>query len=88
MAIRTASLVSLSGEEVKPMALHKPKLPEESSAERQTPRRSFVGRLDLKALHVPQGPNSGINAIIGKWPGDEGLGDDEERFIALVEEIS
>jgi hypothetical protein len=40
--------------------------------------------MDLKALHVPQGPDSGINAIIGKWPGDES---DEEIF-ALLEELS
>jgi hypothetical protein len=41
-----------------------------------------------KPSTFPQGPDSGINAIIGKWPGDEGLGEDEERFIALIEEIS
>jgi hypothetical protein len=70
------------------MALREPKLPEETVAGRRPARRPLVGRLDLKALHVPQGPDSGINAIIGKWPGDEGLGEDEERFIALIEEIS
>jgi hypothetical protein len=90
MAIRRGFLVSSSGsgKEVKTMAMHKPKLPEETSADRQTARRPLVGRLDIKALHVPQGPDSGINAIIGKWPGDEGLGEDEERLIALIEEIS
>jgi hypothetical protein len=70
------------------MASQKPKLPRESDADQQTVRRPLVRKLDLKALHQPQGPDTGINAIIGKWPGDEGLGEDEERFIALVEEIS
>jgi hypothetical protein len=71
------------------MALRKPKpkLTEEAS-DHPTVRRPLMGRLDLKSLHVPQGPDSGINAIIGKWPGDEGLGEDEERLIALIEEIS
>jgi hypothetical protein len=27
--------------------------------------------LDVRELSKPQGPRSGINAIIGKWPGDE-----------------
>ena len=70
------------------MASQTPKLPEETNADPSTGKRPLVGTIDLKALHVPQGPDSGINAIIGKWPGDEGLGEDEERFIALVEEIS
>jgi hypothetical protein len=69
------------------MAVPKPKPPEEP--EDQQPvgqRRTLVRKLDLEALHQPQGPNSGINAIIGKWPFEEG--EDEEQFIALVEEIS
>jgi hypothetical protein len=37
-----------------------------------------------RELHRPQGPRSGINAIVGMWPGDE---TDEEIF-ALIEEIS
>jgi len=28
-------------------------------------------RLDVSALRKPQGPRSGVAAIIGKWPGDE-----------------
>jgi hypothetical protein len=36
--------------------------------------------LDVKALHKPQGPRSGISAIFGKWPGDE----TDEEFEALV----
>jgi hypothetical protein len=38
----------------------------------------------LRELVRPQGPRSGLNAIIGMWPGDE---TDEEIF-ALIEEIS
>jgi hypothetical protein len=85
MAIREALLVSSYGEEVRVMAAQKPKLPQETDAD-QIVRRTLVRKLDLSALHQPQGPDSGINAIIGKWPGDEDL--DEEEFIALVEEIS
>ena len=36
--------------------------------------------LDERALRQPQGPRSGLNAIIGQWPGDE---TDEEIFRAL-----
>lgn len=68
------------------MAIPKSKLPEEPEDQQLVERRPLVGKLDLKALHQPQGPNSGINAIIGKWPFEEG--EDEEQFIALVEEIS
>ena len=28
-------------------------------------------RFDPSALHVPQGPRSGVSAIVGRWPGDE-----------------
>jgi hypothetical protein len=47
-------------------------------------RRPLVRRLDIASLHQPQGPDSGINAIIGKWPGDES----EEEILALLEELS
>lgn len=33
--------------------------------------------LDLKSIDKAQGPRSGINAIIGQWPGDE---TDEELY--------
>ena len=46
--------------------------------------RVLVRKLDLEALHQPQGPTTGINAIIGKWPGDES----EEEILALLEEMS
>jgi hypothetical protein len=35
-------------------------------------------------LRQPQGPRSGINAILGAWPGDE----TDEEILALLEEIS
>jgi hypothetical protein len=67
------------------MAAPKSKPSEEPEDQQPVERRPLVGNLDLKALHQPQGPNSGINAIIGKWPADDLS---EEEFIALVEEIS
>lgn len=50
----------------------------------RSPRRVLVRKLDLNALDQPQGPDTGINAIIGKWPGDES----DEEIIALLEEMS
>jgi hypothetical protein len=40
--------------------------------------------LDLTAFERPQGPRSGLNAIIGKWPGEES----DEEFFQLLEELS
>lgn len=51
---------------------------------RSAPRKVLVRKFDRRALHQPQGPDSGINAIIGKWPGDES----EEEILALLEEMS
>jgi hypothetical protein len=66
------------------MAIPKPKPSEEPKDQQPVERRPLVGKLDLKALHQPQGPDSGINAIIGKWPGDE----TDEEILALLEEMS
>ncbi len=44
------------------------------------PRTKF----DTSKLRKPQGPKSGISAIIGKWPGDE----TEEEITAMLEELS
>lgn len=74
------------------MALHDVKLPDEpDSDEMPAPRRSrytfsktLVRKLDLEALRKPQGPDSGINAIIGKWPGDES----DEEILPLLEKLS
>jgi hypothetical protein len=49
-----------------------------------TSRPVIVRKLDRQALHQPQGPDSGINLLIGKWPGDES----EEEILALLEEMS
>jgi len=38
--------------------------------------------MDTVSLRQPQGPRSGVNAVIGQWPGDES---DEEIAIALRE---
>jgi hypothetical protein len=86
MAIPTPALVSSSGEEATTMASHKPTLPREEDDADQQPvrRRTLVRKLDIAALHQPQGPDSGINAIIGKWPGDES----EEEILAFLEELS
>jgi hypothetical protein len=40
--------------------------------------------LDTRALHRVQGPRTGLNALIGEWPGDES----EETILALIEELS
>jgi hypothetical protein len=39
---------------------------------------------DPRKLRVPQGPRSGVAAILGQWPGDE----TEEEFLAALEELS
>ena len=44
----------------------------------------LVRNLDRRALHRPQGPDSGINAIIGRLPGDES----DEEIVALLDELS
>jgi hypothetical protein len=41
-------------------------------------------RFDPSALHVPQGPRSGVSAIIGRWPGDE----TDEEIAAWLERTS
>lgn len=49
----------------------------------ETPRPLFAPT-DDRDLRRPQGPRSGINALIGSWPGDE---TDDEIF-AMLEEMS
>jgi hypothetical protein len=92
MAIRQASLVSLPGEEVTPMASHKPALPREAIPREEeglsqagpTFRTGILKKFDPRILHQPQGPDSGLNAVMGKWPGDE----TDEEILALLEELS
>lgn len=69
------------------MASQKPNLPQatpDEDGQQTTGRPPLVRKLDLKALHQPQGPTTGINAIIGKWPGDES----DEEILAYLEELS
>lgn len=65
------------------MAAPKPKSPEKPE-DQPVRRRILVRKLDLEALHQPQGPDSGLNAVMGKWPGDES----DEEILALLEEMS
>ncbi len=48
----------------------------------QTVPKPVGALLDVRTLRVPQGPRSGINAIVGQWPGSES---DEEVRAALGE---
>jgi hypothetical protein len=57
---------------------------ESDRPETRFPKRVLVRKLDLRALDQPQGPETGFNAIIGKWPGDES----DEEILALLEEMS
>jgi hypothetical protein len=40
--------------------------------------------LDTRALHRPQGPRSGVNAIFGQWPGDES----DDDLLRMLGELS
>ena len=57
------------------MAAPKPKpnraAPRDKAEERPLPRSGILKKFDPSVLHQPQGPNSGLNAVMGKWPGDE-----------------
>jgi hypothetical protein len=60
-------------------------------AQRAPEANSFFSRLPepppaaslRERLQVPQGPDSGINAIFGRWPGDES----EEEIIAALKAL-
>ncbi|HEU0300522.1 MAG TPA: hypothetical protein VFR37_13725, partial [Longimicrobium sp.] len=49
----------------------------------ETPRPLFAA-MDARELRRPQGPRSGVKAILGAWPGDE----TEEEIFALLEDMS
>ncbi len=49
-----------------------------------SPPRPLAAALESRELHRPQGPRSGLNALVGQWPGDE----TEEEIFALLEELS
>lgn len=40
--------------------------------------------IDVAALHKPQGPGTGVNAIFGKWPGNES----DEQIDAALKDLS
>ena len=50
----------------------------------KVPKPLFTAIAESGKYRVPQGPRSGIAAIIGKWPGDE----DDEEIAAALEHIS
>jgi hypothetical protein len=74
------------------MASHKPTLPREAIPQDEedfsqtgpTLRTGILKKFDPRVLHRPQGPDSGLNAVMGKWPGDE----TDEEILALLEELS
>lgn len=46
--------------------------------------RPLLGVDDFEDLRRPQGPHSGINAVIGAWPGDE----TDEVVFRILDEMS
>jgi len=46
--------------------------------------KASTAKIDVSKLHKPQGPKSGVAAIMGKWPGTE----TEEEITAILEELS
>ena len=66
------------------MKTDEPKVSEEPEDEEPILRSGVLKKFDPSILHQPQGPNSGLNAVMGKWPGDES----DEEILALLEEMS
>jgi hypothetical protein len=52
--------------------------------EQRARRKIDAQPLSRHQLFQPQDPGTGINAVIGKWPGDES----EEEFLAALAEMS
>jgi len=52
--------------------------------EKRAPQSGILKKFDRSVLHQPQGPDSGLNAVMGKWPGDE----TDEEILALLEKLS
>ncbi|KYF85462.1 hypothetical protein BE20_14010 [Sorangium cellulosum] len=50
----------------------------------KVPKPLFGGRIDQRALYIPQTATTGINAIFGRWPGDE----TDEQFDQAIKELS
>jgi hypothetical protein len=58
---------------------------EEELLQAQPPLRTgILKKFDPRILDRPQGPDSGLNAVMGKWPGDE----TDEEVLAMLEELS
>lgn len=58
--------------------------PMEHAEEKRAPQSGILKKFDPSVLDRPQGPDSGLNAVMGKWPGDE----TDEEILALLEELS
>lgn len=52
--------------------------------ERRNGHRRLFGVLDLESLKQPQGPRTGVNAIVGRWPGEES----DEEIARVLRELS
>jgi hypothetical protein len=73
--------------EVNLMASPKPKSYQETPRgheEKPAPQSGILKKFDPSVLDRPQGPDSGLNAVMGKWPGDE----TDEEILALLEKLS
>ncbi|MFL6263377.1 MAG: hypothetical protein ACJ76Y_27085 [Thermoanaerobaculia bacterium] len=57
---------------------------EHAEEKRRASQSGILKKFDRSVLHQPQGPDSGLNAIMGKWPGDE----TDEEILALLEKLS
>lgn len=69
------------------MAIPKPKPDPADPAmnvEKPILRSGILKKFDRSVLHQPQDPDSGLNAVMGKWPGDE----TDEEILALLEKLS
>jgi hypothetical protein len=52
--------------------------------EKRAPLSGILKKFDPSMLDRPQGPDSGLNAVMGKWPGDE----TDEEILAMLEKLS
>ena len=72
----SGSLLRIEADSIEPAGL-------ESAVWSRVPAPLFRGA-DGSSLRQPQGIRSGLNAIIGRWPGDE----TEEELAAALRELS
>jgi len=72
----SGTVLRIEAEHVRPAG------PADAAAWSQVPR-PLLTDLDLRALHRPQGPRSGVSAIFGQFPGDES----EEDFLRALDAI-